>query len=69
MERAKQLRTIAWMIAVCAMTTAVSCVLHVRDGECLLALLSGATSLFNVYAFAVCRKGLRRLKNEQDAGE
>ena len=69
MERAKQLRTIAWLIAVCAMTTAASCVLHVRDGDWLLALLSGATSLFNVYAFAVCRKSLRKLKSEQDAGE
>ena len=69
MERAKQLRMLAWLMAVCALTTAASCVLHVRDGECLLALLSGATSLFNVCAFAVCRKGLRRLKNEQDAGE
>ena len=69
MERAKQLRTIAWLIVVCALTTAASWVLHVRDGEWLLALLSGATSLFNVFAFAVCRKGLRKLKNEQDAGE
>ena len=33
MERVKQLRMIAWLMAVCALTTAASCVLHVRDGE------------------------------------
>ena len=69
MERATQLRMIAWVMGVSAITTAATCILQFQDGDLLLALLTGVSSLINASAVVMCCKGLRKLKKEQDTEE
>ena len=68
MKGEKQLRLVFWLMLVSAVTAGLTCIMKIRDGDWLAGLF-GLAALASIFAVIMCRKALRKLKEEQDTEE